>query len=573
MSLIEELVKKGLLEKTKVSSLKKEIGSSGKKEEEIILEKELVSEESLFKLKSEQLKIPLKDVDPQAVALDVLDLIPEETAKQYSVVALEKKENILIVGMVYPEDLDAREVLKFLSRRGQFKCEVNLIDISTFGKLLKRHQSLKKEVNKALEKLEEETGTKKRRKIKVKDSKKLSEEAPASKVVNVILRYAVEGKASDIHIEPEIEQVRVRFRLMGILHSSIFLPTNLHKAIVSRVKILAKLKLDESRIPQDGRFSAKVKDKLIDFRVSTFPTTLGEKVVIRVLDPVVGLREFEELGMRKENFKIVEKVIQQPYGLILSTGPTGSGKTTTLYAILQILNKEGVNIVTLEDPVEYFMKGINQSQIRPDINYGFSQGLRHILRQDPDIIMVGEIRDEETSFLVTHAALTGHLVLSTLHTTNALGVIPRLTDLGVQPFLLPSTLSLIIAQRLIRRLCDKCKKKVKPDEKTKEFLLKSIATLPQKVKDSLKVPKPLFIWKPAGCRECGHEGFSGRIGLFEILEMTDDLSAAILEDISEKNLKKEAEKQSMTTMRQDGILKILKGETTVTEVLRTTEEK
>ncbi len=573
MSLIEELVKKGLLEKAKISSLEKEIEASGKKAEEIILEKELVSEESLFKLKSEQLKIPLKDVDPQAVALEVLDLIPEETAKQYSVVALEKKDSILVVGMVYPEDLDAREVLKFLSRRGKFKCDVHLIDISTFGKLLKRHQSLKKEVGKALEKLEEETGIKKGRKIKIKDPKKLSEEAPASKVVNVILRYAVEGKASDIHIEPEIEQIRVRFRLMGILHSSIFLPTNLHKAIVSRVKILAKLKLDESRIPQDGRFSAKVQNQLIDFRVSTFPTTLGEKVVIRVLDPVVGLREFEELGMRKENFKIVERVIQQPYGLILSTGPTGSGKTTTLYAILQILNKEGVNIVTLEDPVEYFMKGINQSQIRPDINYGFAQGLRHILRQDPDIIMVGEIRDEETSFLVTHAALTGHLVLSTLHTTNALGVIPRLIDLGVQPFLLPSTLSLIVAQRLIRRLCDKCKKKVKPNPKTEEFLLKGIATLPPKIKNNLKISKPLSVWKPTGCRECGQEGFSGRIGLFEILEMTDDLSAAILENVSEKNLKKEAQKQSMTTMRQDGILKILKGETTVTEVLRATEEK
>ena len=573
MSLIEELVKKGLLEKEKISSLEKEIRTSGKKAEEIILEKKLVSEESLFKLKSEQLKIPLKDIDPQAVALEVLDLIPEETAKQYSVVALEKKDDILVVGMVYPEDLDAREVLKFLARRGKYKCKIYLIDINTFGKLLKRHQSLKKEVSKALEKLEEKTSVKKARKIKEKSSKKLSEEAPASKVVNVILRYAVEGRASDIHIEPEVEQIRVRFRLMGILHSSIFLPTNLHKAIVSRVKILAKLKLDESRIPQDGRFSAKVKDQLIDFRVSTFPTTLGEKVVIRVLDPVVGLREFEELGMRKENFKIVEKIIQQPYGLILSTGPTGSGKTTTLYAILQILNQEGVNIVTLEDPVEYFMKGINQSQIRPDINYGFAQGLRHILRQDPDIIMVGEIRDEETSFLVTHAALTGHLVLSTLHTTNALGVIPRLTDLGVQPFLLPSTLSLIIAQRLVRRLCDKCKKKVRPDPKTEEFILKSIETFPPKIKANLKVPKPLFIWKPTGCRECGHEGFSGRIGLFEILEMTDDLSAAILEDISEKNLKKEAKKQSMTTMRQDGILKILKGETTVTEILRTTEEE
>lgn len=570
MALLKELVKKGFLEKGKADFLEKEIKASGKKEEEVILEKKIVSEEFLFNLKSEHLKMSLKDIDPKKVALEVLELIPEETAKHYKMVALSKKDDVLEVGMIYPEDLDAQEAMKFLSRRGKFDYRLYLITPTTFNKILKQHQTLKKEIKKALEKLEGELKVEKVSRPPGAEIERLVEEAPISKVVSVILRYAVEGKASDIHIEPGQETLRARFRLLGSLHSSFFLPIRLHRAIVSRIKVLSNLRLDETRIPQDGRFSAIINNKNIDFRVSTFPTTLGEKVVLRILDPTVGLRSFKELGVLKKNARIINKAIQKPYGLILSTGPTGCGKTTTLYAILQILNKEGVNIVALEDPVEYFIKGINQSQVKPEIGYTFARGLRHILRQDPDIIMVGEIRDKETASLVTHAALTGHIVLSTLHTSNSLGVIPRLVDLGVQPFLIPPTLILAIAQRLVRRLCNECKKKVKPLKKIEDLILKEIEGFPPTIKKGIDLSKPLFVWEPKGCPHCNNKGFSGRVGLFEILEMTHQLAEIVLEDISEKTIQQEAERQLMTTMRQNGILKVLNGMTTIAEVLRVT---
>jgi len=299
---------------------------------------------------------------------------------------------------------------------------------------------------------------------------KIVEDAPISKVVAVILKHAVEGGASDIHIEPVQGKVRVRFRLDGVLHSSIFLPFKVLPSVVARIKILATLKIDETRVPQDGRFSTKIKDKIVDFRVSTLPTVLGEKVVIRILDPSQRKITFEDLGMTGRNLKILEEAIKNPFGMILSTGPTGSGKTTSLYTVLGVLNQEGVNVMTLEDPVEYVIEGVNQSQVRPEIDYGFASGLRHMVRQDPDVIMVGEIRDAETASLAIHAALTGHLVLSTLHTTNALGVIPRLLDMGIDQFLLPFTLNVAIGQRLTRKLCLYCRKKVKATGKIKNLI-------------------------------------------------------------------------------------------------------
>ncbi len=571
MPLLEELLKKGLLEKERAEEVEKEIQNSDKKIEEVILGEKLVPEEDLFTLKSQYLNIPLKNVEAKDVPLEVLELIPLETAKHYQMVALSREDNTLDIGMVYPEDLDAQEAIKFLSRRDKFDYRVSLITPSTFDKILKQHRTLKKEVGQVLEELKEELKTDITSAPSVAEIERLVEEAPISKVVAVILRYSVEGKASDIHIEPTRDKLRIRFRLMGVLHSSIFLPMRLNRAIVSRIKVLSNMKIDETRVPQDGRFSTKVDNRNIDFRVSTFPTTLGEKVVIRVLDPESGLREFKQLGLTEINSEKINKAIRKPYGLILSTGPTGSGKTTTLYSILQILNKEGVNIVTLEDPVEYFLEGINQSQVRPEIGYSFANGLRSILRQDPDVIMVGEIRDQETASLATHAALTGHIVLSTLHTNDSLGVIPRLIDLGLQPFLLPATLSLSIGQRLVRRLCDECKKKVKAKKEVKDLILKEVSGFPDAVKKEIKLPDPLYVWEAAGCKHCNQVGFSGRIGLFEVLEMTDKLGEVILEGVSEKKLENEAKVQSMMTMRQDGILKILNGQTTLQEVLRATQ--
>lgn len=571
MALIEELVKKGILEKEKAASLEEEMKTSGKKEEELILEKGILPEDFLFELKSGYLKIPFKKIRPEDVSLEILEQIPEETARFYQMVPLAKKENVLEVGMVYPEDLASQEALSFLARRRKFTYQVFLITPTKFRNILNQYKTPKREVGKALEELEAELKTKKVSRLV--EIERLVEEAPIAKVVAVILRYGVEGEASDIHIEPLKDKIRVRFRTLGVLHSSILLPIRLLSAIVSRIKILANLRIDETRIPQDGRFSTKVEDRDIDFRISTFPTTLGEKVAIRVLDPRVGLKKFEELGLSGRNFEVVKAAIEKPYGMILSTGPTGCGKTTTLYAILQILNKEGVNIVTLEDPVEYFIEGINQSQIRPEIGYDFSRGLRQIVRQDPDIVMVGEIRDQETAALVTHAALTGHIVLSTLHTNNALGVIARLIDLGVQPFLLSPALSIAIAQRLVRKLCQNCKKKIKPKREIRDLILKEIDNVPEKVKKEIKIKEPLTIFEPVGCRDCHNTGFSGRIALFEILEMTSQLAEIILKEPSEAKILEEAKRQGMLTMKQDGILKVLDGVTTIEEVIRVAEEK
>ncbi len=575
MSLIKQLVEKGFLDKEKAGSLEFEIREARGREEDVILKAGIVPELVLFNLKSENLKIPLKEVIAEQVPLKTLELIPEETAKYYQMIPINKTEKYLEIGMVYPEDLKAQEALKFLARQGNFSYQVYLITPSNFTNLLKQYRTLKKEVGMALEELEEEL---KGEKISTKPTtaaefERMAEEAPITKIVAVILKHAVEGNASDVHIEPAREKLRIRFRVLGVLYSSIFLPLRVHPAVVARIKILSNLKIDETRIPQDGRFSARINEKSIDFRVSTFPTTLGEKVAIRVLDPSGGLKTLEELGLEGRNLKILQEEISKPYGLILATGPTGCGKTTTLNAVLQILNKEGVNIVTLEDPVEYFIEGINQSQIRPEINYDFSTGLRHILRQDPNIIMVGEIRDEDTASLVIHATLTGHIVLSSLHTSNAVGVIPRLVDMGVKPYLIPPTLRLAMAQRLVRKLCDSCKKKIRPQPEIKTMILNEINALSPNIKKDIAIPKSLEIFIPQGCQKCNNTGFSGRIGLFEVISMTDQLSEIILKDLAEIKILEEAKKQGMITMKQDGILKVLRGLTSIEEVLRVAEEK
>ncbi len=576
MNLIKQLAQSGVLDNEKAASLEAELKVTGKTEEELILEKGIIPEEDLFKLKSESLKINLVEKSAEDVPLETLELIPEDTAKYYKMIPLEKRENVLDVGMVYPEDLKAQEALKFLSRRQKFTYQVFLVTPTTFSNFLSQYKNLKREVGKALSELEVEFQAEKiASPWSAAEFERLAEEAPVTKIVAVVLRHAVEGGASDIHIEPTNVKLRVRFRLMGELHSSIFLPLKLAPAVVARIKILANLKLDEIRVPQDGRFSARIDDRDIDFRVSTFPTTMGEKVAIRVLDPTTGLKSLVDLGLIDRNFQLVKKAIEKPYGLILSTGPTGSGKTTTLYAIIQLLNKEGVNIVTLEDPVEYFIDGINQSQVRPEIGYDFASGLRHVVRQDPNIIMVGEIRDEETAALATHAALTGHVVLSTLHTSNATGVIPRLIDLGVKPYLIAPTLSVAISQRLVRKLCPDCKKKVKPAKEIKDLILNEIENFPSGIKEKIKIeiPKSLEIYEPQGCNKCGREGYFERVALFEILSMTDELANISLKEPSDTEIGKEAKRQGMMTMKQDGILKVLAGVTTIEEVLRVAEEK
>ena len=575
MSLIKELVNKGIIQEKDIASLEFEAKKSGKSTEEFLLDKGMVKEQILFSLKSEMLKIPLKEVVVDEVPLETLELIPEETAKYYQMIPLFRKDNSLEAGMVYPEDLKAQEALKFLARQGNFTYKVFLITPSTLKELLKQLKNLKKEVGKALEELRVELETERVEGLPktVDDFTRLAEEAPITKIVAVILRHAVEGGASDIHVEPTREQLRVRFRLLGNLHSSILLPLKVHPAVIARIKILSNLKIDESRIPQDGRFSTIVNGKQIDFRVSTLPTSMGEKAAIRVLDPSAGLKTFEELGITDRNLNVLQEAIKKPYGLILVTGPTGSGKSTTLYAVLRLLNKETVNIISLEDPVEYFIDGVNQSQVKPNISYDFAQGLRHVLRQDPDIIMVGEVRDAETASLVIHSALTGHIVLSTLHTNNAIGVVPRLIDMGVEPYLIAPTLIAAIAQRLVRRLCDNCKKEVKPSKEAISLIAEEINSLPPEVKKKFDLKKDFKIWEAQGCKKCNGTGFSGRIGLFETLSITSQLHDIILRKAPEGEMIKEAKRQGMITIRQDGALKVLAGITTIEEVIRVTKEQ
>lgn len=575
--LIDQLLKKNIISKEQAAALEADLRKGNRKPEEIILEKGLIEEEKLFDLKSEFLKIPLVKSLPEDIKLDVLETIPEETAKFYRAIPLGKRKNEIFVGMVYPDDLRAQEALKFLSRKQNFSYQVFLITPNVFALLLSKYHDLKKEVGIALQELKEEEEEEKSeldiKKIETLGEGTLTEDAPIAKIVNVILRNAIDGGASDIHVEPGREKLRVRFRVMGELYSSLFLPLNIHQAVVARIKILSNLKIDENRVPQDGRFSIKMEHKNIDFRVSTLPTALGEKVVMRILDPDVGLKTFEDLGLEGRNLDLMRKAIDQPFGLILVTGPTGSGKSTTLYAVLQAINNDKINIISLEDPVEYFVEGVNQSQVRPEIGFDFASGLRSILRQDPDVIMVGEIRDEETALLTIHSSLTGHLVLSTLHTNDALGVIPRLIDLKVQNYLIPSTLVLALSQRLVRRLCPNCKKKVEAIGFIKNKIMDEYESLPPGQKKKFPLLEPIYIWEPVGCSKCNRQGFSGRVGIFETMEMTPELGDLVLKDLSETKIGQEGKRQEMISMRQDGVLKALRGMTTMEEVLKATEEE
>jgi len=530
-----------------------------------------------IKITEEEIKFPLIDLLGKEIPKEVLKEIPEEAAVFYRFVPIAKKGNLLEVGMVDPSDLKAKEALRFITRRNKIESKIFVISEEDINKVLKQYRTLGGEVKKALKELDKELKSNKKvghKKEKVEDRvSSIVSEAPITKIVAVMLKHAVEGRASDIHIEAIKDSLKIRFRVDGILYNSLILPKDVHSSIVSRIKILSNLKIDETRIPQDGRFHTMVGGIKIDFRVSTLPTANGEKVVLRVLDPNVGLKTFPELGLHGYNLKTLESTIKKPFGMILITGPTGSGKTTTLYSILNKLNQEAVNIISLEDPVEYFIEGINQSQIRPEIDYSFASGLRHILRQDPDIIMVGEIRDEETAGLAIHASLTGHILLSTLHTNDASGVVPRLIDLNINSFLLPNALNLSIAQRLVRRLCDKCKEEIEAPPEISEAIEKEMEKLSPERKEEFEWKRPFKIYKKKGCSLCGNKGVKGRIAIYEIIIMTPQLEKIIInKELSDASLKEEALRQGMITMKQDGIYKILQGVVSFEEVIRVVEE-
>ncbi len=570
MKLLQELFAQGLISEKMLGDFEKQMEKTGETEENFILDKKIVSEEFLFNLKSKVFNIPLKRVKAQDVSPDVLAIIPEGMSVNYRMAPIAKTGKLVDIGMVYPEDIEAQNALRFLSSRGDFTYKVYLITPSDLANLLMQRENISVETKKYAD----EFGNKdflstSKEKLSIEA---VAEEAPIIKMVLAILRHAVEADASDVHIEPGRQELIVRFRLNGILQRSLSLPLKVHPAVVARIKIQSGLKIDENRVPQDGRFSEPINGMAIDFRVSTFPTLYGEKVEIRVLDPSAGLKSFDDLGMTGRSLDVVKEAIKKPYGMILFTGPTGSGKTTTQYAILRILNQESVNIVTVEDPIEYSIDGVNQSQVKPEIGYTFSHGLRQILRQDPNIIMIGEIRDEETANLVVNAALTGHIVLSTLHTNSSVGVVARLIDMGVRPFLIPAALKVVISQRLVRILCPKCKIRIRPADKVEDYILEKIKSMPASVKSEIKLEDPLLIYSAKGCDACGQTGYKGRMGLFEVLSMSDELAELIQKNPLESLIFKAAQKQGMLTMGQEGILKVLSGQTTIEEVIRATEE-
>lgn len=511
-------------------------------------------------------QIPARDLKKEQPSFEVLKYIPEESATHYQFVPIGLKDGVLEIGIVDADNMAARDAVSFITSRLNLPYKFYLISEEDFQMVLGGYKGLSGQVTKALEELDtskeldmggaDQAGDSLIQEVESKVKAGIVEEAPVTKIVGVIVQHAVEGNASDVHIEPTVERVRVRFRVDGVLYTSLYLPLAVHDAVVARIKILTNMKLDEKRKPQDGRFSARIKGHQVDFRVSTFPTSLGEKVVIRILDTEKGLRKLAELDLTPDNLKMIREAISRPYGIILITGPTGSGKSTTLYSMLNELDREKENVVSLEDPVEYSMAGVSQSSVRPEIDYTFSNGLRSILRQDPDVIMVGEIRDKETAQLAIHAALTGHLVLSTLHTNSATGVIPRLIDMGVDPFLIAPTLIIAIGQRLLPAMCSDAKSPIPIEGSIKAMIDKQFEDLPEEKRKTIVIPEHVYNAVPTPTCTTGTKG---RVAVFEVLRMDKDLEKIILKNPVESEIYKAARAKGMLTMKDDALMKAFAG--------------
>jgi len=497
------------------------------------------------------------------VPQNVLVYVPVEAAKNYSIIPIKLEDDTLLVGTNDPEDFRLREVLNFVSAKHNLAYKFNFVLAEDLKKMLSAYDNLNEEVDQALTTLEGELDKEiEEKRMSAEGGQSISQEhikedAPVTKVVATILRYAVDGKASDIHIEPTGAKLRVRFRVDGVLNTSLELPMNVHSAVVARIKILASSRLDERRKPQDGRFSASFDGRKIDFRVSILPTNYGEKVVMRILDNEKGVRTLEDTGVAPRHLQTIRRMIQEPYGIILISGPTGSGKSTTLYAMLSEVDCKTKNVLSLEDPIEYNIDGVSQSQVRPEIGYTFANGLRSALRQDPDVIMVGEIRDKETAQLAIQAALTGHLVLSTIHTNNSIGVIPRLIDMGVDPYLIAPVLKLAIAQRLAKRLCPGTGRSAPVDVATKTLFDHEFKSLPEKYRST--IPPFDKIYHPEAAPGCA-TGTKGRVAVMEVLEIDSKIQELILKSGSEEEIFNVARNnQGFTTMKEDAIIKALGG--------------
>ncbi len=572
MDLLKVLTDSGMIDQALVPELQVEAGKGGASLE-TLLQKEGLSLADILKAKGQYYNLPTHEVGDKSVPFDILRFVPEESARHYRLSPLAVEDGVLEVGVTDPDNLEARDALTFISAKIGMPYKIFIITDTDFEKLLQQYKGLSGEVGKALteldtefviesEKAEREGGDKKKTILSEEElvtdtgAEAITADAPVTKIVATVLRHAAEQRASDIHIEPMADQTRVRFRIDGVLITNITLPSKVHSAVVARIKVLSNMRLDEKRKPQDGRFSARVGGNKVDFRVSTFPTYYGEKVVMRILGASAKVLKLEDFHMSERNLGLIRTAIKKPYGLILISGPTGSGKSTTLYAILNEVDREKQNVLSLEDPVEYTIPGVSQSQVRPEIGYTFANGLRTTLRQDPNIIMVGEIRDAETANLAVQAALTGHLVLSTIHTNNSIGILPRLLDMGVEPYLIPPVLILGMAQRLVRTLCDDGGKKVPVDGSMAEMMKDQFDDLPAEYRKD--VPPLNEVYRIDPNPDCP-TGTRGRVGVYEMFDMNIERERAILAGKPEDEMFSIVRKNGMITMKEDAIIKSTQG--------------
>ncbi len=564
LTLVDILVQQGSLPLERAEQIKLAEVQSGKNQETIIFEQKLVSEKDLIQAKATLYNIPFIDLSAAPVSPEALSILPQEIAKKFLVfpISIDEVNKDLTLAMANPVDLAA---IEFVEQKTGYHVSPQAAIPSTVDEFIAKRYSttLSQEVTAALKEVNAEG-----REVRTLDATKqtgLIRQEKISEIVTYILDFAVRSRASDIHIEPTERHTRVRYRIDGILEEKLTIPAELHDALTSRIKILSGMKIDEKRIPQDGRFNFKNAQEEVDLRVSTLPTTWGEKIVMRLLKKTGGIPELPQLGLRGRALKNLEDSILRPHGIITICGPTGSGKTTTLYSIIQRLNTPKVNIMTLEDPVEYKIHGVNQVQVNADVGLTFASGLRSFLRQDPNIILVGEIRDHETSDLAIQASLTGHLVFATLHTNDAAGALPRLLDMGAEPFLLASSMTAILAQRVLRSIDPAAKEEYIPDAKVLDNIKKELGPLWPKA----GVTK-LYRGKPTP--ENNNSGYKGRIGIFEVLPVSEKISHLILQRSPASEIDKQAREEGMITMKQDGFLKVIEGLTTIEEVLRVAEE-
>ena len=530
----------------------------------------ILSEHDLAQLKADYFHLPFLTLDKVEIEESVRDLLPASILKTYRIVPFAKSGKKVKIAVSDPTNLQILEALEFLAKKNNWEVDLYLLTENDLNTLLQKSIGVAAEVTQALS---EFTQTQVSRKARVAPEAefKMAEKAPVTKIVDGLISQALAQRASDIHLEPMEDRSRVRFRIDGELREVISFPLNAHTALISRIKILADLKIDESRLPQDGRFRFKWNAMAVDFRVSTFPTTYGEKAVLRALSRAQKIPSFAELGIVGQRAEAINKAIRVSHGMFLVTRPTSSRKSTTLFVALAQLNKPGVNIITLEDPVEYILPGVNQSQINPEIGFTFASGLRSILRQDPNVILIGEIRDRETAELAVHSSLTGHLVFSTLHTNDAIGALPRLIDMGVEPFLIIASVNVLMAQRLVRTLCQECRAVYEPSREVVELVTQELEKIPKEELEGINLKRPVF-YQAKGCKKCNNQGYSGRIGIFEALEVTKEIAELTLAKSPPHKLLETAQAQGMITLKQDGFLKALRGITTLEEIIKETNQ-